>query len=189
MGDAGVVVGGGWADGRGQGRQQGGDAGRGQRVRKGWQGEVGQRQHACRSLGRLRQGPPSRPGVVPHRQAAPGLGHAPPVGPTHKRTSAALQPAVSLPEHASTSTCRPFALCPQAPLMVCRIWNETQEAGGYSSSIYRCIDLCLEVGARRCRRASRARAEGGGHPCAARWCCLKHDRLGAAPRQHGVLRR
>ncbi|KAL4426247.1 hypothetical protein ABPG77_009862 [Micractinium sp. CCAP 211/92] len=36
----------------------------------------------------------------------------------------------------------------QAQLLVCRIWNETAEAGGYSSSVYRCADLCLQAGAR-----------------------------------------
>ncbi|KAL4436545.1 hypothetical protein ABPG75_003684 [Micractinium tetrahymenae] len=36
----------------------------------------------------------------------------------------------------------------EAQLLVCRIWNETAEAGGYSSSVYRCADLCLQEGAR-----------------------------------------
>lgn len=35
----------------------------------------------------------------------------------------------------------------QAPLLVCRVWNESAEAGGHLGSIFRCVDLCLEEGA------------------------------------------
>jgi hypothetical protein len=48
--------------------------------------------------------------------------------------------------------CNPPCHPLQAPLLVCRIWNETtatvslKDAGGFFSSIYRCADLCLQVG-------------------------------------------